>query len=345
VERHAIKLPSEVTAVGKTGLVRSFYVAMPIRFVLLPLILFLACSHRTVGHAEDSVRRPKTVKLLTVGNSFSHNATHYLGDLAKAAGHTLILREAIIGGSSFEVHWLKHEKNENDPKDPAGLYGTGLGLRDELRSQPWDYITIQQASIKSHDLDTYQPFAGKLHAFIKEHAPKAEILLHQTWEYRCDDPRFSVKEPKPGEPATQEAMYQGLKNAYAAIAKELKVQIIPVGNAFHLADSDAQWGYKPDSGFDIKNAKSPDSPDQKHSLHIGWSWKKQKDDSMKLGMDGHHASLAGEYLGACVWYEVLFKDSIVGNVFIPKGLAAEDAKFLQQTAHRAVATVAEPVAR
>lgn len=29
-------------------------------------------------------------------------------------------------------------------------------------------------------------------------------------------------------------------------------------------------------------------------------------------MDGHHANLAGEYLGACVWYEELFGDSVVG---------------------------------
>ena len=53
-------------------------------------------------------------------------------------------------------------------------------------------------------------------------------------------------------------------------------------------------------------------------------------------MDGHHANLAGEYLGACVWYEVLFGDSSVGNAFLPEGLEAGYARFLQETAHRAV---------
>jgi hypothetical protein len=71
---------------------------------------------------------------------------------------------------------------------------------------------------------------------------------------------------------------------------------------------------------------------------MGWQWKEQKDGSKKLVMDGHHANMAGEYLGACVWHEVLFNKSAVGNSFIPNGLDPEYAKFLQETAHRAVAS-------
>ena len=52
-------------------------------------------------------------------------------------------------------------------------------------------------------------------------------------------------------------------------------------------------------------------------------------------MDGHHANMAGEYLGACVWYETFFGRSAVGNAFVPKGLDAAYAKFLQEIAHRA----------
>ena len=57
-------------------------------------------------------------------------------------------------------------------------------------------------------------------------------------------------------------------------------------------------------------------------------------------MDGHHANLAGEYLGACVWYEVLFGESVVGNSFVPPGLDKTHAHFLQETAHKAVAAAA-----
>ncbi|MBI3858613.1 MAG: DUF4886 domain-containing protein, partial [Planctomycetes bacterium] len=178
-------------------------------------------------------------------------------------------------------------------------------------------------------------FAAQLQQYVKAHAPKAELLLHETWAYRCDDPRFVPKTPKV-EPSTQEAMYAGLNNAYLAIAKELGLRRLPVGDAFHLADTDPKWGYKPDSKFDPKSAVAPALPDQTHSLHVGWRWSKSKDGKDVLGMDGHHANAAGEYLGACVWYEVLFKESAVGNAFVPKDLKPEDAEVLQGIAHRAV---------
>jgi hypothetical protein len=53
-------------------------------------------------------------------------------------------------------------------------------------------------------------------------------------------------------------------------------------------------------------------------------------------MDGHHANAAGEYLGACVFYETLFHENVVGNAFVPPGIDAEYAGFLQKTAHVAV---------
>ena len=162
------------------------------------------------------------------------------------------------------------------------------------------------------------------------------MLVHQTWAYRCDDPRFAAAKPKPGEPATREAMYQSLTAAYRTIAAELGAPIIPVGDAFNLADSDPKWGYRPDTTFDAKTAQAPALPDQTHSLHAGWQWKKQKDGRQTLGIDGHHANSAGEYLGACVFYEVLFHESVVGNTFVPSGLEPAYARFLQETAHRAV---------
>lgn len=277
----------------------------------------------------------KTVRLLTIGNSFSGNATHFLGDLAKAKGNVLVHQPMSIGGAAMEVHWTKIQANEKNPEDPAGLYGT-KALNKTLETGEWDYVTIQQASIKSHDLDTYRPYAADLQKYVKAHAPKAELLLHQTWAYRVDDPRFAPKAGK-SDPATNEVMYTMLSNAYQTIAKELGVRRLPVGDAFHMADADPAWGYKPDPKFDRATAVPPALPDQTHSLHVGWRWTTPKNGGKQaLEMDGHHAGVAGEYLGACVWYEILFKESAVGVTFVPAGLKPEDATYLQETAHRAV---------
>lgn len=280
----------------------------------------------------------KTVRLLTVGNSFSRNATRYLPDLATADGHTLIHRPIVVGGASLQLHAEKAQRHEQDPDDPAGLYVSGRSLQQELTSESRDFVTIQQASIKSHDLSTYRPYAAQLRDCIRKCAPSAKLLIHETWAYRCDDPRFAVQSPKPEEPATQEAMYQGLANAYRTIAAELGARLIPVGAAFYQADHDPQWGYRPDAKFDFRNAQPPALPDQTHSLHVGWRWVQQKDGPPKLSMDGHHANTAGEYLGACVFYEVLFGESAIGNAFVPPGLDPAYAKFLQESAHQAVAS-------
>lgn len=276
---------------------------------------------------------PRTVRLLTIGNSFSANATHYLKDLAKAGGHTLVHNSLVIGGASFQVHADKLKA-----QGKARLYANGKDLVANLTADTWDFVTIQQASIKSHDYATYPPHAGILHDQVVKHAPQAKLLIHQTWAYRVDDPRFKVKDPKPGEPRTQEEMYRGLTAAYDRLAVEFGAKIIPVGDAFFRADTDSQWGYRPDTKpFDPKTARRPLLPDQSHSLHVGWRWAKPKGgQEVTLGMDGHHANQAGEYLGACVWYEILFGESAVGSRFIPKGLDPAHARFLQETAHQAV---------
>src|SRR5690242_6165910 len=89
--------------------------------VLLPLLSLPARSAEPTTPAAPK-SSGMTVRVLTIGNSFSQNATKYLGDLAKASGDTLILRGANVGGASMELHWSKVEAFEKDPKDKAGLY-------------------------------------------------------------------------------------------------------------------------------------------------------------------------------------------------------------------------------
>lgn len=305
-------------------------------FTLL-LTLFIGFYAAHAADAPVKANEVRTVRLLTIGNSFSRNATHYLPDLAKAGGHALIHRSIVVGGASLELHATKAQAHERNATDAAGLYTDRKSLKQMLREDRWDFVTIQQASIKSHDFATYQPFAGQLRDFIREHAPQAKLLVHQTWAYRVDDPRFTKPSGKPGQPRTQEEMYRGLTAAYDRIAADLGAQVIPVGDAFFLADTDATWGFRPGAPMDPKTAKYPALPDQTHSLHVGRVWRKAKDSKQyTLAMDGHHANLAGEYLGACVWYEVLFGESAVGNAFVPPRLDPSDARYLQETAHRAV---------
>ena len=143
------------------------------------VLTWLCIGH--VSGADDSSRsrqpQQKHVRLLSVGNSFSRNATRYLDDLVTAAGHKLTHRSIVVGGASLELHAGKALAYEADIRDPAGSYADGSSLQQALQADAWDYVTIQQASIKSHDIATYRPFAIQLQSIVRRYACRSVLGL------------------------------------------------------------------------------------------------------------------------------------------------------------------------
>jgi hypothetical protein len=303
-----------------------------------------------------------SVRLLAIGNSFSNNILNQLPALAQGGGKTLIYEHCMFGGARLEQHWARVEAAERDPTDAKHLYQGKQGkwtLRDALVGQPWDVVTLQQYSFISHDPATYRPYADKLVALIRERAPQARIVMHQTWAYRSDDPRFvtiaKAQETEgnqaeaagtkgtPVDMRTSTDMHRMVAAAYRSVAAELGLGLFPVGDAFAKVEADPVWGFKADLNWNPKLAVSPALPEQAGSLHGGWHWRSKngqpvldKDGKPVLGYDGHHANKSGEYLGACVWYEMLFRTSAVGNPYRPTGMSEQQARFLQETAHQVV---------
>lgn len=303
---------------------------MNVRFLL---IIFLAASLSFPGLAAESA---KPLRILTVGNSFAYNATKFLPELAASTGRQVQIASANFRGCSLELHWKTAQAAEAGRQEgaiypPATPGGTKRSLRDFLSVGPWDIITIQQASPLSNDPSSYRPFGPNLAAYIRRYAPDAEIVVHQTWAYRSDDPRF-----KDG--STPAAMHEAIRRAYHSLADELGARLVPVGDAFAIAGADPQWTYRPDPDFDPRAVRYPDVPPQPHSLHVGWRWF-VKPTGTKFALDARHANLFGQYLGSCVFFEFLFAQSVVGNPFVPPGITAGQARSLQEAAHQAVAGV------
>lgn len=273
----------------------------------------------------------RTLRLFSVGNSFSNNATRLLPELARSGGHELILGRAVTGGCSFERHWNAVEATLANPEDPKGRIYSGKTLWDNLRTGQWDVITIQQYSLHSTDYGTYQPFADKLHAHLRQLQPQAEIVLHQTWAYRRDAPRFG-QTGDGRHAASQQEMWERSRAAYWQLAQRVHARVIPVGDAFWRVDSDPQWGYRVDQGFDPRTAVHPALPPSRNSLHVGYRWNAEK----KLVMDANHANVAGEYLGALVWYAFLFDESPERLAYVPAGVTPEFAAHLRKVAWQVV---------
>lgn len=294
---------------------------------LLVLFLAVAC---TAARAEEG---GKPLRILTVGNSFAYNATKFLPQLAGAAGRRVEIGSANFRGCSLELHWTTAQAAETGRPEgaiypPKTKGGPRRTLRDFLEAGPWDVVTIQQASALSDDVATYRPFAKDLLGYIRLHAPGAEVLFHQTWAYRNDDPRFR-------DGMTAARMHEGIRRACHEVAGELGLRIAPVGDAFAIAGAKPEWTFRADPDFDPSSLKHPDVPPEPGSLHAGWTWF-DKPEGWKFALDAHHANLFGQYLGSCVFFEILFGRSVVGNPFAQPGITPEQALSLQKSAHQAV---------
>lgn len=171
------------------------------------------------------------MNILAIGNSFSEDATRYLHGIARADGMYTEIVGAAIGGCSFEWHY-RHMLG--DHKEYMlffnGAYtGFKTSLKEALLSREWDVVTIQQVSHLSFKKDTYQPYASALAAYIRQYAPKAKLLLQQTWAYEEGTDRLhNIAGYQTGD-----AMLADIKKAYGEICDEVGFDgIIPSGEMF-----------------------------------------------------------------------------------------------------------------
>ena len=237
------------------------------------------------------------IKVLSIGNSFSNNAHTYLYDIAKAGGMDMIVANLYIGGCPLEKHW----NNALTDEKAYRYYKTGdevksASMKDALIEEEWDYITFQQQSGRSGLPDTYFPYLTHLVQYVKEFAPSAQHVMHQTWAYEngCDWEGFLNYDKN------QIKMFESLKNAYFTAMEKVGIKtIIPVGEAFQIARTS-------DIGDNLCTS------------------------------DKSHAGKNGCYLAGCVWYEVLTGHEVKNNTFIPEEVPAEQIHILKSCAHEAV---------
>lgn len=300
-------------------------------------LLVLAVALILPAHAAER----DTLKLLAIGNSFSNDATRVLPQVAEAGGKKLVIGRASIGGCSLERH-ARHlrEAETGDEKgraykgfiDPKTGEKRDVTIIEALQADTWDVVTIQQWSQQSFKPETFQPHADELIAAIRKHAPTAEIVVHQTWAYRDDHPWF-----RKDDGFTPAKMHEGLTATYRAFADEKGFRILPVGDAIQLARQTPRWTYVPDPAFDFANPPAGELPEQRGSLMVGWHWGRDRQTSEpRFNLDAIHCNIAGQYLGAHVWYAALFGADTLPESYTPAKLSPEEAADLRAHALAAV---------
>ena len=176
----------------------------------------------------------RTIKILSIGNSFSQDAQRYLYGIARADNIDFKVVNLYIGGCTLARHCrniLSEEKAYSF--EINGICNTGIkvSIKDALISDDWDYITLQQQSLQSCDYENFTPYLEILNEYVRRHCPKAKILLLRTWGYK----NGSAKLENAGYETNRE-MFEDVKEAYAKAAERISAfMTIPLGDAVAIA--------------------------------------------------------------------------------------------------------------
>ena len=170
------------------------------------------------------------MRVLAIGNSFSSDAMRYLHRIAEAEETEIKTVNLFIGGCPLSRHYANMHSGapEYDFEFNGERTGIKVSLMQALQSDIWDVVTLQQASSLSIDYDTYQPYLNALAEYVRIHAPKARIYIHQTWAYEEGSKRLCSELGY----ARRNDMYNDLKASYLKAASVLGAPVIPSGRVF-----------------------------------------------------------------------------------------------------------------
>jgi hypothetical protein len=239
-------------------------------FILSSFFLISGC-----GPSAPTFTGP-TLHLLFIGNSYTfvNNLPTRFAELAASGHHQVITDLSAPGGETL----LQHSTN------PETL--------SKLKGGKWDFVILQDQSYlpaldagRERELD---PGVRLLSEMIR--GAGAKPLLYLTWgrQKGLPDQGFS----------DFDSMQTQLTKGYLDIAQELKIPLVPAGEAWRTALS--------------------------------------HDASAALwGSDGSHPSVEGVYLTACVFYAAIYQTTPVGLAYTA-GLSADQAKAMQTAAAETV---------
>ena len=204
-----------------------FYLSLTVGILSLALLVSILWAGGFIAGYTDRKTESKTIKVLTVGNSFADDAVSFLSEIAESVpGHSIHYTKANIGGCSLAKHVSLIIACEED--STLKPYAKEYCLKDLLQADSYDFVTIQQVSSMSFKWESFQPYAGELIEFIREYQPQTEIIIQQTWAY----PNVTKLEEWG---ITYDEMHAGLVESYKRLASGYKMRILPVGEAIYNA--------------------------------------------------------------------------------------------------------------
>lgn len=289
---------------------RTFFIVLNI-FILS--LIGISCSKDGNPNSLNSVdpsnygtsQSDGVIRILAIGNSFSEDAIESnLYELAKEKNITLIIGNMYIAGASLGLHKQNIDRNASIyeyrkiNKDGVKKTYNKTSIATAVLDEYWDYISFQQVSENSGQLETVESNLQEIITYVKSKIknPEAKYLYHQTWAYAKNSTHAGFANYD----QNQLVMYNAITNVSKALETNHGIdKIIPSGTA-------------------IQNGRTSIIGDN-------------------FTRDGYHLSIPlGRYLAACTWFESLFNISSVGMQYVPEGVSSFEASIAQNAAHMAM---------
>jgi PKD repeat protein len=249
--------------------------------------------------ARSIAQQPKKVRALFLGNSYvtTNNLPLLIKNAATSVGDTLLYAEHCPGGYTFSNH-LYDQVSQAQMNEPQ-----------------WDYVIIQQQSVMGAAICN-DPYNISPNAFEPNNlqsvfdlkmlidAEGATPMLYMTWGRKNGEASLCAQFPQAGYYCTYQGMDSLLQKNYMQMAgpNMWYQERLPV------AAVAAVWRFVRTNHPEIELYSS----------------------------DGSHPSLAGSYLAACTFYNMLFRKSALGinyNPGLPTAAASNIRLAVNQVIH------------
>ena len=259
----------------------------------------------------------KPLKILGIGNSWTLNATTYLGEILNGLGINVEIGVSYAGGATLQSYW-NNIKN-NIPAYEFHRFVNGAWSRPEdkliykdiVSADNWDIITHQQQSGNGGVYSSFQPYLNDIIEYEKKYMSLYPIFfMHATWAY----PNGYVNEQfEEYYQSNTETMYNAILSAYnQAMIDENIINVMP-------------------SAPIVQQVRTLGIPD------------------IDTADGGSHLSTNGLFAVACVWAETIlrkyFNQEVVAGISIensqykPSSLSEENAATIRTLAKTIVENI------
>ena len=270
---------------------------------------------------KEDPAKDDTFNVLMIGNSFCYYYVEELYGMLTTAGYKNVnICNVYYSGCTLKKHWTWWKNGESnyfyyttDENGRAEVKQTNLEYC--LSQQNWDIISLQEGSAKIYKnsvsmgehFNNSKPYLDELWSYIKEQFPMSRYLWHGIWTYQVG---YNI--------GTYQVTSSQQQKDDLKLTQEFANTICNAYNLEMVNTCDA-WQIVRDGGYDnlcARTSKNNGEGDYYHDGDIG----------------------GGQYLNACVWFEIITGQSCVGNTFRPKYDLDPNITYeaLQQAAHQAV---------